>query len=94
MRRATFSGLGREQTRSRWVARDVPLSDGNYAIALRNIPVLPEHRWTFVNFDGVIGSDVALATRMHLDFTNGIFDIRRSASATPKTTLEEKILQQ
>jgi hypothetical protein len=27
----------------------------------------------------VIGSDVALATRMHLDFTNGVFDIRNSA---------------
>jgi hypothetical protein len=26
----------------------------------------------------VIGSDIALATRMHLDFTNGIFDIRNS----------------
>ena len=26
----------------------------------------------------MIGSDVALATRMHLDFTNGVFDIRAS----------------
>jgi hypothetical protein len=95
-RRATFIGLGNknEEKRSRWIARDVPLSDGNYAVALRNIPVLPEHRWTFIDFDGVIGSDVALATRMHLDFTNGIFDIRRSAGAPRPTGLEGIILKQ
>jgi hypothetical protein len=62
------------------VVREVSLSDGDYAIALRNTPVTPEHRWTFVTFDGMIGSDVALATRMHLDFANGIFDVRPSAS--------------
>ncbi|MEO6527259.1 MAG: aspartyl protease family protein [Gemmatimonadaceae bacterium] len=79
-RRMTMTGIGAEQKKSAWVARDVPLSDGNYAIDLRNVPIMPEQRWTFVNFDGVIGSDVALATRMHLDFTNGVFDIRSSAA--------------
>jgi clan AA aspartic protease (TIGR02281 family) len=84
-RRVTLSGIGSEKKQSSWVARDVPLSDGNYAIGLRNVPVLPAQRWTFVNFDGVIGSDVALATRMHLDFTNGVFDIRSSAGPSKKT---------
>jgi len=79
-RRVTLTGIGAESKKSTWVARDVPLSDGAYAVALRNVPVMPEQRWTFVDFDGVIGSDVALATRMHLDFTNGVFDIRGSAS--------------
>ncbi|NUO93601.1 MAG: clan AA aspartic protease [Gemmatimonadaceae bacterium] len=79
-RHMTLGGLGPEKQRTQWVVRDVALSDGDYAIALRNTPVTPEHRWTFVTFDGMIGSDVALATRMHLDFTNGIFDVRPSAA--------------
>jgi predicted aspartyl protease len=77
-RRMTMGGLGEGRERTEWVARDIALSDGDYAITLRNAPVTPERRWTFVTFDGVIGSDVALATRMHLDFTNGVFDIRPS----------------
>ena len=87
-RRNSIVGLGgnarssSSPKRSSWVARNVPLSDGNYAIALRNVPIMPAQRWTFVNFVGVIGSDVALATRMHLDFTNGVFDIRASEANT------------
>jgi hypothetical protein len=79
-RHMTLGGLGPEKQRTQWVVREVALSDGDYAIALRNTPVTQEHRWTFVTFDGMIGSDVALATRMHLDFANGIFDVRPSAS--------------
>jgi hypothetical protein len=88
-RRNSLVGLGASQQgsstskKSSWVARNVPLSDGNYAVALRNVPIMPSQRWTFVEFDGVIGSDVALATRMHLDFTNGIFDIRASEVSLP-----------
>ena len=88
-RRNSLVGLGGSQQgsssskKSSWVARNVPLSDGNYAIALRNVPIMPAQRWTFVDFDGVIGSDVALATRMHLDFTNGVFDIRASEASEP-----------
>jgi hypothetical protein len=81
MRRMSLVGLGSDSKRtakSTWIARQVPLSDGNYAIMLNNVPIMPPQRWTFVDFDGVIGSDVALATRMHLDFTNGVFDIRAS----------------
>jgi hypothetical protein len=75
-RRMTMGGLGPDREQTRFVARDVTLSDGDYAIALRNTPITPERHWTFVAFDGVIGSDVALSSRMHLDFTNGVFDIR------------------
>jgi hypothetical protein len=88
-RRNSLVGLGASQQgssaskKSSWVARNVPLSDGNYAIALRNVPIMPAQRWTFVEFDGVIGSDVAIATRMHLDFTNGVFDIRASEASEP-----------
>ncbi len=81
MRRGSIGGLGSGQHRTDWVARDVRLSDGDYAMSLKNIPVAPERRWTFVNFDGVIGSDIALRTRMHLDFLNGVFDVRQSANA-------------
>ena len=79
--RGAIAGLGTEVKETQWVARNIPLSDGDYAIVLRNIPVAPEHRWTFVIFDGMIGADVALATRMHLDFTNGIFDVHRTAAS-------------
>jgi hypothetical protein len=76
----TMGGLGTEKQHTQWVVREIALSDGDYAIALKYAPVTPDRRWTFVMFDGVIGSDVALATRMHLDFTNGIFDVRPSAA--------------
>ena len=78
-RRGSIGGLGGEQQPTRWVARRLALSDGKYALDLRNIPVAPERRWTFFTFDGMIGADVALASRMHLDFENGIFDIHASA---------------
>ena len=79
-RRMSLGGLGKGRQQTEWIARDIALSDGDYAITLRNIPVTPDRRWTFVSFDGVIGSDVALATRMHLDFTNGVFDVRPSSA--------------
>jgi predicted aspartyl protease len=90
-RRMTLGGLGEGREKTEWVARDVALSDGDYAITFRNAPVTPDRRWTFVLFDGVIGSDVALATRMHQDFTNGVFDIRPSSrigEAGPSVTVE------
>jgi hypothetical protein len=79
-RRGTINGLGPAAMHTDWVAREIRVSDGDYAIALRNSPVAPDRRWTFVTFDGVIGSDVAIATRLHLDFTNGVFDIRPSVA--------------
>jgi hypothetical protein len=78
-RRMSLGGLGTGKQRTEWVARNIALSDGDYAIKLQNSPVTPDRRWTFLSFDGVIGSDVALATRMHLDFTNGVFDVRPSS---------------
>jgi hypothetical protein len=88
-RRGTLNGLGDERHETKFVAREVALSDGGHAIALRNTPVAPEHRWTFVTFDGMIGSDVALASRFHLDFVNGVFDVRPSEAA-PKNGITVK----
>jgi hypothetical protein len=87
-RRNSLVGLGASQQgssrpRSRRGSRGTALSDGNYAVALKNVPIMPRSAGTFVEFDGVIGSDVALATRMHLDFTNGVFDIRASEASLP-----------
>ena len=81
MRRGSIGGLGTEEHRTEWVARSISLSDGDYTMTLRNIPVAPERRWTFMNFDGVIGSDLALNSRLHLDFVNGVFDLRKSSNA-------------
>jgi hypothetical protein len=78
-RRMTIGGLGPERQQTEWVARELALSDGDYAITLRNVPVADDKRWTFVVLDGVIGSDVALASRLHLDFVNGVFDVRPNA---------------
>ncbi|MFL5606839.1 MAG: TIGR02281 family clan AA aspartic protease [Gemmatimonadaceae bacterium] len=75
-RRMTMGGLGPDREQTHFVARDITLSDGDYAITLHNSPITPDRRWTFVAFDGVIGSDVALSSRMHLDFMNGVFDVR------------------
>ena len=83
MRRGAIGGLGSMEHVTKWVARDIALSDGDYALSLRNAPITSERHWTFVTFDGVLGSDVALASRMHLDFLNGVFDIRRSDSRLP-----------
>jgi predicted aspartyl protease len=81
MRKGTIGGLGSDQHTTEWVARSIALSDGDYAMTLRNIPVAPERRWTFMAFDGIIGSDIALHSRLHLDFVNGVFDLRKSANA-------------
>ena len=83
MRRGTIQGLGSEEHRTEWVVRSLAVSDGDYAIRLTNAPVAPERQFAFVRFDGILGADVALASRMHLDFVNGVFDIRRSASESP-----------
>jgi hypothetical protein len=80
VRHGSIGGLGTEESATEWVARQISLSDGGYVIALTNVPVSRERRWTFVNFDGVIGSDVALASRLHLDFVNGVFDVRHSST--------------
>ena len=80
VRHGSIGGLGTEERSTEWVARQISVSDGDYAIGMSNVPVSPERRWTFVNFDGVIGSDVALASRLHLDFVNGVFDVRRSST--------------
>ena len=51
-----------------------------------------DRRWTFVTFDGVIGSDVALASRLHIDFANGVFDVRPSAArldGAPTVTVKQ-----
>ncbi len=89
-RRMTLGGLGTETVRTKWVVRELALSDGDYALTLSNAPIADDSRWTFVTFDGVIGSDIALASRMHLDFVNGVFDVRptagRSAAAPPSLT--------
>jgi hypothetical protein len=82
MRRGSIHGLGSEEHRTEWVVRSLAMSDGDYEIRLSNAPVAPERNWTFVRFDGILGADVALASRMHLDFVNGVFDIRRSASGS------------
>src|SRR5260221_584720 len=58
MRRAVIGGLGSEVQRTSWIAREVALSDGDYALTLRNIPITSDRRWTFITFDGVIAASI------------------------------------
>lgn len=82
-----LGGLGGKSERTDWVVGALGVSDGDYAITLHGAPIGPDRTWTFVTFDGMIGSDIALGTRLHLDFVNGVFDIRPSgASGTPTNT--------
>lgn len=81
-RRGQLGGLGGRAERTEWVVNALGVSDGSYAITLHGAPVGPDRTWTFVTFDGVIGSDIALGTRLHLDFENGVFDIRPSQATT------------
>ncbi|MDQ2890987.1 MAG: aspartyl protease family protein [Gemmatimonadota bacterium] len=83
LRRGELGGLGGREAHTEWVATDLEVSDGTYAIKLHNAPIGPDRPSSFVNFDGMIGSDVALNTRLHLDFENGVFDVRPSAAANP-----------
>jgi hypothetical protein len=83
-RRGQIGGLGGQKEKTEWVAREAAVSDGKYAITLRNASISPDYPWNFVNFDGIIGSDIALGARLHLDFENGVFDIRPSAVTTAK----------
>lgn len=91
-RRGEMHGLGNHSESTEWVARELALSDGEYAIDLRSAPIAPDRQWTFVTFDGMIGSDIALGTRLHLDFENGVFDIRPTAAAPPKPVVREQFM--
>jgi hypothetical protein len=83
-RRGQIGGLGGQKEKTEWVVREAAVSDGKYAMTMRNASISPDYPWNFVNFDGIIGSDIALGARLHLDFENGVFDIRPSAVATAK----------
>lgn len=90
-RREQLGGLGGEKEPTEWVARDLAVSDGTYAIELHNTPIGPERPWSFVGVDGMIGSDIALGTRLHLDFENGVFDIRPTAAPATVTARHQRI---
>ncbi|MDQ6736096.1 MAG: aspartyl protease family protein [Gemmatimonadota bacterium] len=78
IRRGRIGGLGGLEEPTEWVATDVAVSDGRYAIRLLNAPVAGARPSSFITFDGMLGSDIALRTRLHLDFENGVFDVRPS----------------
>ena len=78
IRRGKIGGLGGREEPTEWVATDLAVSDGRYAIRLLNAPVAGARPSNFVTFDGMLGSDIALRTRLHLDFANGVFDVRPS----------------
>lgn len=74
--RATVSGLGDARTDALPIVQRVTLSDGEYVLRMRDVPMIPERRQTFVTFDGVLGADILTHARLHLDVTNGVFEIR------------------
>lgn len=92
-RRGQLGGLGGQKQQTEWVARELEVSDGKYAIKLRNAPIGPDRQWNFVTFDGMIGSDIALSSRLHLDFENGVFDIRPSSRSNIASRIDVRSTQ-
>lgn len=58
------------------VLRRVTVGDGEYVLRLTDVPIVQERRQTFVALDGVLGADVLAHATLHMDITNGIFEIR------------------
>lgn len=79
--RTTMSGLGRAHTSPLPQVQRVTVSDGDYVLRMRDVPLIPERRQTFVAFDGVLGADILSHARLHMDISNGIFEIRAPGQA-------------
>jgi hypothetical protein len=63
------------------VLRRVTVGDGEYVLRLTDVPIVQERRQTFVALDGVLGADVLAHTTLHMDITNGVFEIRAPGAA-------------
>ncbi len=68
--------LGKAHASDLPVLRNVIVSDGEYGLRLRDVPIVQERRQTFVTLDGVLGADILAHATLHMDITNGVFSIR------------------
>ena len=84
--RGSIRGLGDSSVTSLPELRYVALDDGTRLMRLRDVPMVPERRQTFVAFHGVLGANILTGVAIHLDITNGIFEIR-DPGKSPNTGL-------
>jgi hypothetical protein len=57
------------------VIPDMPLVVGERRLHFRNLVVTAPRRITFMNLDGVLGSDIGRSARLRIDMTNGLFGL-------------------
>jgi len=84
--RARLDALGQAASTGLRVARYVAVGVGAYALRMRDVPVVPERGQTFVRFDGVLGANILTGAALHVDMTNGVFELRRPLPAAERDT--------
>jgi hypothetical protein len=70
-----LEGLGGVATVRVEMIPETRLSLGGHAIRFRNLMVVPPRRTTFINLDGVLGTNAWTGARLRIDMTNGRVDI-------------------
>jgi predicted aspartyl protease len=73
--RRRIAGFGGERRHVVPVLPDLPLVVGVRWLHFRNIIVTEPRKLTFLNLDGVLGSDIARSGKIRIDMTNGIFSL-------------------
>lgn len=79
--KARVDALGAGNATGLPVVRRVTVGDGEYILRLTGVPVVQERRQTFVALDGVLGADMLAHATLHMDITNGLFEIRAPGAA-------------
>ncbi len=79
--KGSVDALGATHSTDLPVLRRVTVGDGEYVLRLTSVPIVQERRQTFVALDGVLGADVLAHATLHMDITNGLFEIRAPGAA-------------
>lgn len=79
--KGSVDALGPTHATNLPVVRRVTVGDGEYVLRLTGVPIVQDRRQTFVTLDGVLGADVLAHATLHMDITNGMFEIRAPGAA-------------
>jgi predicted aspartyl protease len=75
--RRRIAGVGGQQRLAVPIIPSLALGVGDRRLRLRNLLVRAPWRITFVDVDGVLGSDVGKDGRVRIDMTNGVFAVAK-----------------
>ncbi len=73
-----LEGIGGATTIRVQMIPEARLTLGTYAVRFRNLIVVPPRRTTFVNLDGVLGTNAWTGARIRIDMANGRLEISPS----------------